>query len=283
MTETKPAGSGRKLFFGLFIFPLLIAVGMAVLLCTVVILTHEKETPESLIAGIKTSSPGKRWQKAYEFSNELNRGKDRQSPGVMREAIAILKDSSRYDGKTRGYMAIALSHFPDKEAGEALMEALNDSYPDVRLYGLWALGMRKDRAAAGHIAPFLKSESWEERQLGAYAMGVLGDKSAAANLEPLLADPVADVRWNAALSLARLGSAAGEGMLAQMLDRGTLETEFRLLEDQIEKIMTNALKGLALIRKPESIKILQSIAKDDKNLKVRQAAMDAITYIGTKQ
>ena len=71
----KPA-SGRKLFYGLFIFPLIIAVGMAVLLCTVVLLTKEAETPESLITAIKTGAPSKRWQKAFELSNEINQGPD---------------------------------------------------------------------------------------------------------------------------------------------------------------------------------------------------------------
>ena len=73
--DLKP-NQGRKLFFGLFVFPLLIAVGMAMLLCSVILLTHEQETPESLIAAIKSGSPSKRWQKAYELSNELNQKKE---------------------------------------------------------------------------------------------------------------------------------------------------------------------------------------------------------------
>ena len=98
-TETQ---SGKKLFYGLFIFPLIIAVGMAVLLCTVVLLTKEVETPESLITAIKTGSPSKRWQKAFELSNELNQGRGliRQS-GVMKEVIHILRESKEYDPKTR--------------------------------------------------------------------------------------------------------------------------------------------------------------------------------------
>src|SRR3989338_1187957 len=99
--------SGRKLFYGLFIFPLLIAVGMAVFLCGVVILTHEEESAESLITAIKTGAPSKRWQKAFELSNELNQKKDSlRSEGLMREIISILGDSKRYDVKTRGYMAL---------------------------------------------------------------------------------------------------------------------------------------------------------------------------------
>jgi hypothetical protein len=73
MDAQTPQPQGRKLFYGLFLFPLLIAAGMAILLCTVVFLTHEEQNPETLITAIKTGSPSKRWQKAFELSNELNR------------------------------------------------------------------------------------------------------------------------------------------------------------------------------------------------------------------
>ena len=52
-TEVIP-NSRRKVFFGLFVFPMLIAVTMAVLLSAIVLLTHEEETPESLITAIKS-------------------------------------------------------------------------------------------------------------------------------------------------------------------------------------------------------------------------------------
>ena len=120
-SELQKKASGRKLFFGLFIFPLLIAVGMAVLLCTVVLLTREVETPETLISAIKTGAPSKRWQKAFELANEIHQGRGliRQT-GVMKEIIHILNDRAGYDAKTRAYMAVALSHFPDTESIEAV-------------------------------------------------------------------------------------------------------------------------------------------------------------------
>src|SRR3989339_1538249 len=108
MTDEKaaPPDPKRKLFFGLFIFPLLIAVGMALLLCTVVFLTNEEETPETLITAIKTGAPSKRWQKAFELSNELNReGGLLRSAGIMNEVIHILNDKEHYDAQTRAYMA----------------------------------------------------------------------------------------------------------------------------------------------------------------------------------
>ncbi len=269
----------RKLFFGLFIFPLLIALGMAVLLCSVVLLTNERETPETLITAIKTGSPSKRWQKAFELSNELNQSSPSlRSESLMRESIHILKDSSHYDSKTRGYMALALGRFEHPDAVAALEKALEDDNEDVRLYSLWALGTLRATDAVPAIRPFLKSESEAERKMAVYVLGAMGDTASLPSIRPLLEDPIEDIRWNAALSLARLGDESGSEILAQMLDRESLSLDARRSEEDIEKIMINAAKGLALIHRPDSIKILKSLSSTDKNMKVRQAALDAIRY-----
>lgn len=269
----------RKLFFGLFIFPLVIAVGMAVILCTVVLFTHEEETPETLIAAIKTGSPSKRWQKAFELSNEINRNRDAiRNQGVMREIAHILSDPAHYDAKTRGYMAIALSHFQDPEAAEALGKALKDESEDVQLYAIWALGVSGAKSHAGEIRAFLASRNDEIRKTAVYVLGVLGDNQAVAAIKPLLDDASPDLRWNAALSLARLGDDSGRDVLLKMAERESLEAEYQLNEEQIEKVMVNAVKGLALVGGASSREVLESLSRRDKSLKVRQAALEAIQY-----
>ena len=271
--------SGRKLFFGLFIFPLVIAVGMAVLLCSAVLLTHEEQTPETLIAAIKTGSPGRRWQKAFELSNELNARKTGlRDDGVMREIIAILANPDRYDPKTRSYMALALSHFDKPESIAALRRSLAPNDPEVTLYILWALGRLRAAQAAPEVAGFLQSDEAETRTMAAYVLGVIGNAKAVPALEMLLNDPVMDVRRNAALALARLGNASGLEVLEKMMQRSDLASE-NLSENQIEAIMVNAGKGLALIPNPKSIRILEAVAREDKNLKVRQAALDALAHL----
>ena len=270
--------SKRKLFFGLFVFPLVIAVGMAVLLCTVVLMTHEKETPDALIAAIKKSSPSKRWQKAFELSNELNRqGSDLRGKSVMNEIIQVLEDPQSYDSKTRGYMAVALAHFDAPEAKASLRKTLSDPDDELRLYVLWSLGVLHEGAAAPDVERYLKSDSADVRKTAAYVLGVLGQPQSREPLRPLLKDVTEDVRWNAALALARLGDAGGAEVLMKMLERQELSSQ-NLDEEQIEAVMTNAAKGLALIRKPESIKILESISRSDKNMKVRQAALRALDF-----
>lgn len=281
MTDTDPKPNPqRKLFFGLFVFPLLIAVGMALLLCTVVFLTNEEETPESLITAIKTGAPSKRWQKAFELSNELNRRQGTiRNEGVMKEMIHILKDTEHYDSKTRAYMSLALSQFKTPQAASALRESLvNDTDPDVQIYLLWALGIVENREAVSDILPFLKDENPQIRKMAAYVLGILGNRQTVSTLAPLLEDSVEDVRWNAALSLARLGDDSGWEVLAKMLDRSILSSN-GMNDEEIEKIMVNAAKGIALTRRQEARPILETLSKEDKSLKVRQAAIEALAYL----
>ena len=277
MTTEKTIGNpGRKLFFGLFVFPLLIAVGMTVLLCTVVLLTNEKETPESLIAAIKSGSPSKRWQKAFELSNELNNNPNAiRTSGIRNEVMHIFGDSAHYDEKTRGYMAMTLGRFQGPESVAALKRALKDESMDVKVYAVWSLGVLKASDAADEIAFFLSSENQELRKTAAYVLGALGSKTYKEVLLPLLEDTAADVRWNAALSLARLGSDAGQKVLIRMLDRSELAAQ-GLSEAEMEAVMVNAVKGLALINKEEAFQILQEASKNEKSLKVRQAALNVM-------
>lgn len=270
----------RKFFYGLFLFPLLIAIGMAALLCTVVFLTHEEETPETLIAAIKSGSPSKRWQKAFELSNELNRRPEMiRQGGVIREVQHILSDPAHYDVKTRSYMAMALARFKEPEVIAALRERLGREEPDVQLYLLWALGNLGAREAASDVGSFLNNENADLRKMAAYVSGVLGDKEMIPKLKPLLEDPVADVSWNAALSLARLGDDSGWPVLMKMLDRGALISNYRMPKDQVEKIMVNALRGLAQLKRHDALPIFKSLAETDESLQVRQAAMEALKAI----
>ena len=272
----------RKVFFGLFVFPMLIAVTMAILLSGIVLLTHEEETPETLITAIKTGAPSKRWQKAFELSNELNReGALLRSAGIMNEVIHVLNDKDHYDAKTRAYMAMALSRFRTPEAEAALkvaLQAADDSEdPKLVLFLIWGVGSFERSDSANEIAHFLESEHDDLRKASAYVLGALKNKEMVPKLERTLEDSVVDVRWNSALSLARLGSGSGREILLQMVDRKYLNQVDDLKEEEIERIMVNALKALGLIRDSETQKILEQLSQSDPNLKVRQAALSAIT------
>ena len=273
--ENKPQ---RKLFYGLFVFPLIIAVGMAVLLCTIVLLTREKETPESLISDIKTGSPSKRWQKAYELSNDVNKSGEPMRPGsTLREALGILKNPVGYDPKTRAFMALVVARSNDPVTRSELRNILkNETNPSVQINLIWALGIMNAKEAGPQVSAFLQNEDPSLRKISAYTVGALGEKSAIPQLEKLLNDETRDVRWNAALSLTRLGTDSSYSVIMKMLDRQYLASSEGLSEEKIEHVMINAVKGLARLKKPEGMVLLAKISNEEKNLKVRQAAIEAM-------
>lgn len=278
--ETIP-NNRRKVFFGLFVFPMLIAVTMAILLSGIVLLTHEDETPESLITAIKTGAPSKRWQKAYELSNELNReGGMLRSAGIMNEVIHILNDGEHYDAKTRAYMAMALGRFRSEESRAALKTALSkiddEDDPKLTLFLMWALANYQNQNDAKDVFRFLQSLHDDLRKTAAYVLGVLNDREAIPELERSLEDSVVDVRWNSALSLARLGDNSGKDILFQMLDRTRLKSVHELKDPEIEQVMMNAAKAAGLILDDQIKQILEPISQTDPSLKVRQAAFAAI-------
>jgi HEAT repeat protein len=199
----------------------------------------------------------------------------------MNEVVHILNDKDHYDAQTRAYMAMALSRFRTPEAEEALkvaLQAVDDSEdPKLTLFLIWGVGSFERADSAVEVARFLESEHDDLRKASAYVLGALRSEEVIPKLERALEDPVIDVRWNSALSLARLGSVSGREILLQMVDRKHLNQVDRLNEDEIERVMVNAVKALGLIRDSGIQKILEPLSQTDPNLKVRQAALSAIT------
>jgi HEAT repeat protein len=111
--------------------------------------------------------------------------------------------------------------------------------------------------------------------MAAYVLGQLGDPRAIPRLKVLAEDRVADVRWNAAIALAELKDGSGLPVLRSMIDRSSLARQAELTSDQTEAAMVNALKALSLLRDAESQPQLEKRAKDDPNLRVREAARKA--------
>ena len=80
---------------------------------------------------------------------------------------------------------------------------------------------------------------------------------------------------NAALSLARLGSGASVEVLERMVDRRLLDQVPEITAAQKEEVMISAIAALAAVQGTDSLATLERLEKDDKSLKVRQAAIDA--------
>jgi HEAT repeat protein len=278
--EVSPRSPAGRLVLRFFVLPLLV-VGTAVGIFLVFsLMTFERRTPRDYLAEVRGGSAGRRWQAAFELSRRIGTIK----PGPELDAIATeslrlfrtLSPARPEDVRVRRYLVLVLGKLQDRSAVPDLIGAASDPDPETRLYAVWALGMIGDPGGLDAVLEASRAEDPGLRKMAAYVMGKLGDRRAVERLQVLLEDRVADVRWNSAIALASLGDGSGIAVLRSMIDRDALGRQAQLTGDQAETAMVNALKAFALLRDEGSLPLLEKIAREDPNLRVRDAARRAI-------
>ncbi len=267
-------------FVGLFIVPLLV-----VLLCVAVFvgfgwIAYERQTVSGYLNDLRSGWRSTRAQAAYELSKVLLADPEALSeePGAMEELLRIFGEVD--DEEVRRYLILVLGYTRDEAVAPVLVEALDGADSQTRIYLLWALGTAGDPSAIPPLIDGLSDEDPGIRKTAAFAVGELGDASVVDRLLPLLEDREADVRWNAALAVSRLGSDAGVAELERMLDRRLTSSVPGITPDQQQETMISAINALAAVRGADALPILDGLAEDDPNLKVRQAAIDARKALG---
>ena len=278
--ETTPRSPAGRLIVRFFLLPLLV-VGTAVGIFLVFsLMTFERRSPRDYLAEVRGGSAGRRWQAAFELSRRIGTMK----PGPERDSIGAeslrlfrtLSSSRPEDVRVRRYLVLVLGKLGDRAGVPDLVRAAADPDPETRLYSIWALGMIGEPAGLDAVLEASRSEDSGMRKMAAYVMGKLGDRRATERLKVLLEDRVPDVRWNAAIALASLNDGSGIVVLRSMIDREALGRQARLTSDQSEAAMVNALKAFAILRDEGSLPLLEKVAREDPNLRVRDAARRAI-------
>lgn len=274
-----PAGPGR-LLARFFLVPLLV-VGTAVGVFLVFnLLTFERRSPREYLQEVRGGGPNRRWQAAFELSRSIGA----MPAGPERDALAMetlrvfdsLSPTRSEDVPVRRYLTLVLGKLGDDRAVPALLAASKDPDPETRLYAIWSLGLLADPRAYDAVMEASHSDDSGMRKMAAYVLGKLDDPRAVSRLQVLLEDKVPDVRWNAAIAMASLGDPSGLPVLRSIVDREALGRQAALSADQSETAMVNALKALALLKDRESLALLERVAREDPNLRVREAARQAI-------
>ncbi|HEU5249899.1 MAG TPA: HEAT repeat domain-containing protein [Thermoanaerobaculia bacterium] len=278
--EVSPRSPATRLVVRFFVLPLLV-VGTAVGIFLVFsLMTFERRSLRDYLAEVRGGSAGRRWQAAFELSRRIGSIK----PGPERDAIAAeslrlfqtLSPERDEDVRVRRYLVLVLGKLGDRSAVPAILGAVKDPDPETRLYAVWAVGMLGDPRGFDAVLEVSRDEDPGMRKMAAYVMGKLGDRRAVERLKVLLEDRVPDVRWNAAIALASLGDGSGITVLRSMIDREALGRQAQLSSDQAEAAIVNALKAFALLRDEGSLPLLEKVAREDPNLRVRDAARRAI-------
>jgi HEAT repeat protein len=250
----------------------------------------DNRTPQDYLAEIRNGGSSRRWPAAYELSRLMADPKVRADKSLAPALTKAFQESSG-DAQVRRYLALAIGRLdpplpPDAVAD--LAKALEDPDSETRISVIWALGSSGDEAVVPRLIPLYTAQDADAgiRKMVVYALGALPGNAQIDTLRTALQDAGADVRWNAAVALARHGSHEGVTVLKQMLDRQyveqTVKRDVRQDEDQdpVADVMISGLRAAAALKDEALRSTVTSLSQQDKSLKVRQAAIEALKVMG---
>ena len=267
----------------------------------------DTRSPQDYLAEIRTGGMARQWPAAYELSQLMDDPKVRSDKALAVALVKTFDDAKDDDPRVRKYLALAIGRLEPPlppEAVSVLLKSLDVPEkpwtPDVwsRINGwtaemneahistIWALGASGDPSVVPKLQPLYASPDAGVRKMTVYALGALPGETQLVTLRTAVEDPVADVRWNAAVALARHGSHDGVGVLRQMLDRQYVEQTVRREvrqdtdDDPIADVMISGLRAAATLKDAALRPSIAALSQQDRSLKVREAAMEALRVMG---
>lgn len=307
-SETRaPLVAAPALAVQFFLIPLAV-VGITVLVYAGFrALLTEQRSPQEYLADIQNGGMTRQWPAAYELSRLMNDPgvrADRSLAPALVKAYEAAKDG---DPRVRRYLALAMGRLDPlpPEAIAALASSIEEPAqpwnPDLmsrmtgwseidiseaRISAIWALGSSGDASVVPRLTPLYQSPDPGVRKMVVYALGALPGDAQSATLQQALQDPMADVRWNAAIALARHGRSEGLPVLRQMLDRAYVEQNVKREvrpdsdQDPVADVMISGLRAVAVLRDASLRPSIEGLSQQDRSLKVRQAALEALRVMG---
>lgn len=274
-----------------FLIPLAVVAVLVSIYAGFRMLLADPRGPQDYLNEIRTGGRERRWPAAYELSRLMaDPDVQRTNPGLGEALVRAFEESKDDDPRIRRYLALAIGRLqpPPPSAAAALLEATRDADSETVISAIWALGSMGDPSVVPELRPLYQSSDAGVRKMVVYAIGALPGDRGLSTLETALEDPAADVQWNAAVALARHGDASGLPVIRRMLDREYVEQAVAQSgsapageDDPAGEVMISGLRAVAALKDPALRDPVTVLSREDRNLRVRQAALDALKEIGT--
>lgn len=284
-----PLAAAPALAAQFFLIPLAV-VGIAVLVFLGFrSLMADERSAQNYLGDIRYGGWYRQWPAAYELSQLMLDPKIRADKTLGPELVKAFNEAKDYDPRVRRYLALAIGRLDPPlptDAVAALSGALDDGDSEARIGAIWALGSSGDERVVSRLQPLYESSDAGIRKMAVYALGALPGDAQTVTLRTALQDASADVRWNAAVALARHGKGEGVPVLKQMLDRSYVEQVVKREVDQagdqdpIADVMISGLRAAAVLKDSSLRPSIEALSLQDRSLKVRQAALEALRAIG---
>jgi hypothetical protein len=272
-----------------FLIPLAV-VGIAVIVYVGFrSLLTDQRTAQDYLSEVRNGGSDRRWPAAYELSRLMADPKVRGDRTLGPELVKAFEETPASDPLVKRYLALAIGRLDPPlpaKAIEDLTAALDTPDGETRISAIWALGSSGDESVVPRLLPLYESPDEGVRKMVVYALGALPGDAQVATLKTALQDSTHDVRWNAAVALARKGRHDGVPVLQQMLDREYVEqTVKRAVRqdedvDPIADVMIGGLRAAATLKDDALKASVTNLSLQDRSMKVRQAALEALKVIG---
>ena len=271
------------------------------------VMTEDQTHPRELVQAIKTGGKHRRWQAAFALTKYLQPSVEGEDPaslrresdgsyqkkleavrGVLPELLEVFGDPSMEDAEVRRFLALGFGYLGDVRVLPALVQVLERNDQDLELvhYALAAIATTADIASREKRAlPELDSGVVGGRDQGFPASGgrsaghrglcvggarhAPSDASLGRNIEARAAGrPLECGFWFGAPR-----QRAGEGVIAEILDRGPLYQAAGPDRTRQDDLFLNAVRSAGMLRSPALRDRLVRIAKSDDNLRARNLAI----------
>jgi HEAT repeat protein len=287
----KPLSTAPAIAVQFFLIPLLVVGATVLVYIGFRGLLGEDRSAEEYLSDIRSGGSNRRWPAANELSRLMADPEfvKREEAILAPELTKAFAESKNDDPRVRQYLALTLGRLTPPlpvETRQLLVEALNDKDGQTRISAIWALGSTGEASVSADIERQYQSEDAGVRKMAVYALGSMPVDTGNETLVKALEDAEADVQWNAAIALARHGRHEGVPVLRRMLDRAyvernvTRQPQARDEVDPVGEVMISGLRAIAALREAALSEQVRVLSTDDHNLKVRQAALDALKALG---
>jgi HEAT repeat protein len=285
-----PLAAAPALAIQFFLIPLTVVALTVTVYVGFRSLLADDRSPQEYLSEIRNGGSDRRWPAAYELSRLMSNPKVRADK-TLASALVKAFQESKADPDVRRYLALAIGRLDPPLPPDALADltnALDDPDSQTRISIIWALGSSGDEAVVPRLIPLYQAQDADAgiRKMVVYALGALPGDTQVDTLRAALQDDTPDVRWNAAVALARHGRSEGASVLHQMLDRAyverTVKREVRQDNDQdpIADVMISGIRAGAAIKDASLKPAIETLSQQDRSMKVRQAAFEALKVMG---
>ncbi|MEO5739949.1 MAG: HEAT repeat domain-containing protein [Vicinamibacterales bacterium] len=283
----KPLSTAPAIAVQFFLIPLLVVGATVLMYIGFRSLLSEDRSVEEYLTDIRSGGSNRRWPAAYELSRLMADPEfvKREEAILAPELTKAFAESKNDDLRVRQYLALTLGRLTPPlpaETRQLLVDALGDKDSQTRISAIWALGSTGEASVSADIERQFESEDAGVRKMAVYALGSMPVDTGNDTLVKALGDPEPDVQWNAAIALARHGRHEGVSVLRRMLDRSyvertvTRQPQARDEVDPVGEVMISGLRAIAALKAGALSDQVKALSTGDQNVKVRQAAIDAL-------